>query len=478
VTYHVQLPAIGTFEAWREAARGHAVNGVAPEKLSWGLEEALDLFGSADLPPVSTGQTRTLNVPKGYLELAAAVICHSDPARFDLLYLLLMRLAGKPGLLHDPSDKLVSRLMDMRKSVRRDSHKMTAFVRFKEMEPMGSRRRFAAWFEPEHLIVERTSPFFARRFGDMDWVIATPSLTASFAGGDLSFDVTKARPPQASDQTDDLWKTYYSHIFNPARLKTKAMMAEMPKKYWKNLPEAELIPGLIASAPERVMEMRKAQPTLPSPRTKNAVLPVGQMAEPESFDSLEAMAASANACRRCAIGAKATQAVCGEGPADADIMFVGEQPGDQEDLTGKPFVGPAGKLFDASLKEAGIERSTAYVTNAVKHFKYVPQGKRRLHQRPDRGEVMVCKWWLDNELKFVKPKLVVALGATAALSLTGNGDAIIKRSGSIETTQSGLRVFLTVHPSSILRIPDPKAAEAARVKFVDDLKSAQAALAA
>jgi uracil-DNA glycosylase len=478
VTYHVRLPKIGTFEAWRDAARTHAAIGVAPHELSWGLEEGSDLFGSSEVAPAAVHEAKTLSVPKAYMDIAGAAVCHSDPARFDLLYVLLMRLEDKPGLVHDPSDKLVCKLLDMRKSVRRDSHKMTAFVRFKEMEPNGERRRFAAWFEPEHLIVERTSPFFSRRFGDMDWVIATPSLTATFMNGDLSFDVTEAKPPQATDQTDDLWKTYYSHIFNPARLKTKAMMAEMPKKYWKNLPEAELIPGLIASAPERVMEMRKAQPTLPSVRTKNAVQPIEQVEERESFETLEAVEAAASGCRRCPIGACATQTVFGEGPIGADIMFVGEQPGDQEDLAGKPFVGPAGRFFDVALREAGIERSAAYVTNAVKHFKYVPQGKRRLHQRPDKGEVMACNWWLDNELKFVKPKLVVALGATAALSLTGNGDAITKRRGHYEKTEAGLPVFMTVHPSSILRIPDPVASAAARAHFVEDLKQIRMALAA
>jgi uracil-DNA glycosylase len=305
LTFYVKLPKIGTFKAWRDAARVHAMNGVAPHELSWGLEEASDLFGSSDKLPAPIGEAKTLSVPKAYMDIAGAAVCHSDPTRFDLLYLLLMRLAEKPGLVNDPSDKLVSRLMDMRKSVRRDSHKMTAFVRFKEMEPNGERRRFAAWFEPEHLIVERTSPFFSRRFGDMDWVIATPSLTATSVRGELSFDVTEAKPPQATDQTDDLWKTYYSHIFNPARLKTKAMMAEMPKKYWKNLPEAELIPGLIASAPERVVEMCKAQPTLPSVRTKNAVQPIEQVEERESFETLDSVEARLEHVPRKRFSAKA-----------------------------------------------------------------------------------------------------------------------------------------------------------------------------
>ena len=178
----------------------------------------------------------------------------------------------RPFVMSDPSDKLVGSLSAMQKSVRRDSHKMTAFVRFREVEPAAGRRSFAAWFEPEHHIVERTAPFFARRFADMDWVIATPSLTACCAGQDLSFQITSAKPPKLEDAADDLWKAYYSNIFNPARLKTKAMMAEMPKKYWKNLPEAELIPELIANAPARVAQMRGCvmSSTCPSCRRRSA----------------------------------------------------------------------------------------------------------------------------------------------------------------------------------------------------------------
>jgi uracil-DNA glycosylase len=247
-------------------------------------------------------------------------------------------------------------------------------------------------------------------------------------------------------------------------------MSEMPKKYWKNLPEADLIPALIADAPARVERMRAALASLPSIRTKSAVAHV----IPAEYDgaavvSLPDARQAASVCMRCPLGLKATQTVFGEGPPDAQIMFVGEQPGDQEDLAGKPFIGPAGRLFDAALAEAGIERKAVYVTNAVKHFKYEPRGKRRLHQRPNAGEIMACKWWLEKELAIVKPRLIVALGATAAQSLTGNGDGILKRRGSVESLDDGMRVFLTVHPSSILRIPDSAAADEARRRFVADL---------
>ena len=143
-------------------------------------------------------------------------------------------------------------------------------------------------------------------------------------------------------------------------------------------------------------------------------------------------------------------------------MFVGEQPGDQEDIAGKPFVGPAGKVFDAVLDEAGIDRAKTYVTNAVKHFKFEPRGKRRIHSKPNAGEVQACRWWLDKELALNKPDLVVALGATAAQSLLGKTVPITKMRGQVVEREDGLRVFLTIHPSFILRIREPADREAER----------------
>jgi uracil-DNA glycosylase len=475
MTVHVTLPTIGTFAAWRGYARGFAVQGTPSTAITWGFEKAASLFdeGAADLPLAA--ETKNLRVPARFLKLAEDALCHRDPQRFHLLYDLLTKLQKDANRLDDPSDACVAKLAAMQKSVRRDSHKMKAFVRFREIGSEGGRRRFMAWFEPEHYIIERTAPFFARRFADMDWLIATPTLTARLENGALDFAETEQTAKVPSDGTDELWKTYFTNVFNPARLKPKAMMSEMPKKYWKNLPEAELIPALIADAPARVERMRAALASSPSVRTKSAVASV----IPAEYDEAAVMSLpdarqAASVCMRCPLGQKATQTVFGEGPANAHIMFVGEQPGDQEDLAGKAFIGPAGRLFDAALAEAGIERKAVYVTNAVKHFKYEPRGKRRLHQRPNAGEIMACKWWLEKELAIIKPRLIVALGATAAHSLTGNGEGILRRRGSVEHLNDGTPVFMTVHPSSILRIPDHDAAEDARRRFVVDLNTVRA----
>jgi uracil-DNA glycosylase family protein len=186
--------------------------------------------------------------------------------------------------------------------------------------------------------------------------------------------------------------------------------------------------------------------------------------------SWEALLADARRCTRCDLYRCATQTVFGEGPLDAAIFFVGEQPGDQEDLAGRPFVGPAGAIFDAALEQAGIDRSTVYVTNAVKHFKFVLRGKRRIHSKPDAGEIEACRWWIELERELIRPPVTVALGATAARSLIGKVVTIGKVRGAPLMLAGGSECWVTAHPSSLLRIPDAEGRRAARGLFVRDLK--------
>jgi DNA polymerase len=190
--------------------------------------------------------------------------------------------------------------------------------------------------------------------------------------------------------------------------------------------------------------------------------------------SWEALLKDARRCTRCDLYRDATQTVFGEGPLDAAIMFVGEQPGDQEDIAGRPFVGPAGALFDASLEKAGIDRSAVYVTNAVKHFKFELRGKRRIHNKPDAGEISACRWWIDHERELIHPAVTVALGATAARSLIGKAVTISKVRGEALTLEDGSECWVTVHPSALLRMPEPAARQEARALFVRDLKRIKA----
>ena len=236
------------------------------------------------------------------------------------------------------------------------------------------------------------------------------------------------------DAGDDLWRTYYANIFNPARLKVDAMKREMPVKYWKNLPESRLIAPLVRSAQEKEAAMVKA-PQESVPRRAAIItraLDEARAAEvTASPNGLDALREQAQSCKRCALYGHATQTVFGEGLPSADLVFVGEQPGDKEDLAGKPFIGPAGAMFDRALGEAGIDRKRAYVTNAVKHFKFEPRGKRRIHMKPGVGEIDACRWWIEQELAMLRPKLTIALGATAVRSLTGKSASVLSVRGQV-----------------------------------------------
>ena len=187
---------------------------------------------------------------------------------------------------------------------------------------------------------------------------------------------------------------------------------------------------------------------------------------------LKRVAKEAAACTRCPLYRHATQTVFGEGPVRAPIILVGEQPGDQEDLAGRPFVGPAGRLLDRALAEAGVDRAKIYVTNAVKHFKNEPRGKKRLHKRPNRYEVEVCRVWLSQEIALVRPQLILALGVTAAVALAGRPVVLSRERGKVVEFADGQRGMVSVHPSSLLRMPDQAARHAAFAALVKDLKAA------
>lgn len=470
---HAIMPSIGAAQAWRDAARGYLAANVPPDQILWG-DTAMppDLFGG-DLSAPAAGGTA---VPRSFVALAQTVVWHTDPERFARLYAFLWRLKDAPHLMSDRADADLSRLRQMEKGVHRCQHKMKAFVRFREIgAPDSPRRSFAAWFEPTHHTVEPTADFFVRRFADMDWRILTPDVSAIFEDGKLSFSAGHEKPALPEDAGEQLWITYFRNIFNPARLMVQAMQSEMPKKYWKNLPEAASIPEMIASAPARARAMADAAPSLPPARMARVQ---AQLAQCQSAwtGPKQALPAAMSACTRCPLHRTATQTVPGEGPADADLMIVGEQPGDQEDLTGRPFVGPAGQLFDQISAEVGLDRQRAYVTNAVKHFKFIAKGRRRIHQRPDTSEIDHCRWWLDAEIALVKPKLIVAMGATAAQGLTGNGEANLSRRGQLETTGGGVPVLITLHPAYLLRLPDSQARDKATALFRQDLRQAALAL--
>lgn len=469
--HRVTLSAPDDFEAWRDAARDLAEAGVPASAVLWQVEGGeADLFGAEAAPAPAP----SFPVPRAFVDLARDVVCHSDAERFALLYALLIRLKTNRQALEDEADPLVRRVIDLAKSVRRDIHKMHAFVRFREIASPDGRSRFVAFFEPEHHIVRRAASFFVSRFTNIRWTILTPELSIHWDGRSLSEGPGAARAEApAADPLEETWRIYYASIFNPARLKVGAMLKEMPKKYWRNMPETSLVQPLIAGARARELEMidRSAakEGLAEALEAERRVEPGGN-----ARAAWEALLKDARKCTRCDLYKPATQTVFGEGPLDAKIMFVGEQPGDQEDLAGRPFVGPAGALFDAALEKAGIDRSTVYVTNAVKHFKFIPRGKRRIHNKPDAGEISACRWWIEHERGLIRPAVTVALGATAARSLVGKVVTISKVRGEPLTLADGSECWVTAHPSSILRAPDEEAREEGKKLFLRDLKRIKA----
>ncbi len=532
------------FAGWREAARRLVMAGVAPEAVAWRVAgEPAALLGGPPPPEPAEGAPPP-RVPRAFPELAETVVQHRDPERFTLLHRLLARLQGERALLEVATDPDVRRAEAMSKAVRRDAHKMRAFVRFREVplpdEP-GDGRRFVAWFEPEHHILEAEAPFFLRRFAAMRWSILTPRAAAHWDGEALRFGPGALRadaPPV--DAAEDLWRAYFASVFNPARLKPDAMRAEMPKRYWRNLPEARDIPRLIAEAPGRVAAMVARGATAPAARRQRAphlasaaregdprgaapdgagsagTGPTGAGANEEEgagpppagiapaapsplhpaapsrvgslamSDSIQTTApehtAALDALKRDLAtrddlppwAANSTQVVFGEGPVGATLMFVGEQPGDEEDLRGRPFVGPAGRLFNRAMTEAGVTRDEAYVTNAVKHFKFTPTGKRRLHQTPDASDITYYQPFLRQEIALVAPRLLVTLGATALRAVTGRAMPVTKVRSSLLRGADGRLFFPTVHPSYLLRIPDEAGKAREYEKFVEDLAKAAA----
>ena len=362
----------------------------------------------------------------------------------------------------------------MAKAIRRDEHKMHAFVRFREVG-REQKAHYIAWFEPEHHIVERAAPFFARRFADMPWSILTPDLCAHWDGHAVSITpgVARAEAP-TQDRLEETWRRYYASIFNPARLKVKAMQNEMPKKYWRNLPEASLIKPLIAGAGRTAGAMIANDATEPH-KAQKRLEPA--MAPKHDSDKIETLRDDAVQCRACPLWKDATQTVFGEGPATAKVILVGEQPGDKEDLAGQPFVGPAGQMLDRALQDAGIDRHQVYVTNAVKHFKFVPRGKIRLHQKPNMAEINACRPWYERERAAIEPDLVVAMGASAAQCVFGKITPVNKSRGRLIDLDGRTKALVTVHPSYLLRLPDAEARALEYQRFVHDLKIAAELLA-
>lgn len=460
-----------TFEAFREAARPLCEAGVAPDAIAW--EEArpgtqTGLFGA---PPASLSRaapvpgTRdagtSLRVPRAFVASAELAILHRDGDPLPLLYRVLHRLThGEASLLGVEADPDVVRLHQLVQNVRREEHKMHAFVRFRPVR-VEHAERFVAWYAPRHRVLHLAAPFFARRFASMEWSILTPDGSMHWDGEALTEGPPAPRDAAPNDdELDELFRGYWRSIFNPARMNLDAMRSEMPLHHWSTLPETRALASMVAAAAARTSAMI-ARP-----------VSAASAFVPEVVEDLDALARAARGCSACTLHSSATQTVFGHGRHDAKLMLVGEQPGDEEDRKGEPFVGPAGGVLERALHAAGLARSDLYLTNAVKHFKWTPRGKRRLHQRPVHAEVLACRAWLDAEIAEVRPRIIVCLGSTAATAFVGKNFRVTQGRGRLFQTPHAEALLATYHPSAILRAPDPTVAERMFRELVEDLRCA------
>ena len=481
---HVQVES---FDVWRILARKLLASQKAPREVEWrdanrrqpflGFADAdarsQAMLGEYPTEPLFDGAL--VKVPRRFLRLAERVAAHRDERKWDLLYQALWRLAhGERHLLELETDDLVHRLLAMEKSVRKDAHKMKAFVRFRRCAEENAGEKpdsvlvddvgsdcYIAFHRPQHRVVRLVAPFFVRRFGLMRWAVLTPDESAYWDGRLLRFGPgVSATSAPASDALEDLWKTYYAATFNPARLNLPLMRREMPRRHRPTLPETQRIGDPVQDSPRRLEQMLAHREGVV--HSARDFLP---------FDrSLASLARAARTCEGCTLCQSATQTVFGEGRADARLVFIGEQPGDQEDRAGRPFVGPAGKVFDEALAQVGIDRSQVYVTNAVKHFKWTPRGQMRLHAKPNAREMAACRPWLEAEIAAIKPQMVVCLGATAAQVVVGPEFRITQQHGQVLPTAFAPWTMATYHPSALLRVPDETTRLQMQEQFIYDLQ--------
>jgi probable DNA metabolism protein len=481
---------VQSFAEWREAARELLAFEIAPHTVKWITHEGGgDLFSAAPQPQSAPAVASaigsdiasadaiavlnprkanpTLHLPRKLMDMLASAACCRVADRWAFLYRVVWRWQHGDQVVMSAADEDGSRLHAMVKAVHREEHDMHAYIRFRERPEEAGAPRFVAWFEPCHDVLPQVAEHFVSRMGRISWMIATPDASVLWDGATLhNTGPLMSSSADLDDPGEALWLTYYRSIFNPARLNAQLLQSHIPSRFWKNLPEGAVVPEMISQAAAGARRTGQAEAVGQRRGTTIAITPAQAQPQREAPSTLDQ-------CRRCELWQHATQAVGGEGPQRARIMLVGEQPGDQEDLAGQPFVGPAGQLLDVALADAGLDRRTVYLTNAVKHFKWEPRGKRRLHKTPAQREVEACAYWLDQELAQVQPDVIVALGSTALKAVLGTSHAVLKDTLGQPIRHNGRWVVTVYHPSFILRVPDDAAKKNAMAVMVDGLKLAQ-----
>jgi len=442
----VTLASETDLDGFRIACRALVAGRVPPDTVEWRVADPEGSHERGDDAAGPGGVVAKLLVPPAFVELCRRAILHRDPSRFALLYRLLWRLQHDPRArdAHDADWQTAGQLAE---EVTQAIERMQATLQFDIVETALAGAPLAAswhvaWYVPGHHIVKPVAEFFAERFTSMRWALLTPERCARWYGERLLYAGGASLDEDATPSAvAALWRRVAAS-FDAAGAAVSAKSLQDPSR--RRPRKTEVV----------------TEPNQPDPATEQPV-------------SLDDLAQALDRCRECPLGALATQGVPGEGPRRARLMFVGEQPGDQEDVKGRPFVGPAGQLLDRAFRELGWPRDKVYVTNAVKHFKFELRGKRRIHKTPAQQEMAACLHWLESEIDLVRPEALVALGATAARQLMGTAVPVMRERGHWLKRRDGLRVLITLHPSALLR-GDPENRDAAYAAWLADLHAADA----
>lgn len=488
------------YDDWRVTARRLIVRRVAPDEVVWidhaGSRQLLLALEAARVAPpgaqqepaphdraAAEGEARVdealrIRVPKRFTNLAQHVACHRDRRRWEVLYRVLWRVTDRePGLLEVTTDDDVHLLLQWEREVLRDVEALKAAVRFRRIG-QGPAGHYVAWYAPGHRVLGLVVPFLQRRFGVMTWSVFAPDASIHWNGEQLTWGPGANEPVAAGAGDIETWWRETgqglvtgrgAHASDTAAAADSLRAGETIAERRAGFPTARdggATGGCASSA-------GSAPPFLLAGRATARRRVTTQTAEPylpAETRSLQALRRAAGGCQGCELHRHATQTVFGAGPARARVVIVGEQPGDHEDRRGKPFVGPAGQLLDEVLAEVGIDRADVYVTNAVKHFKWTPRGKRRLHAKPTAREIGACRPWLEAELLAIRPQAVVCLGATAVAALLGAGHRVTAEHGQVIPTEWAPHTLITYHPSAILRTLGTEQGTELRRAFVRDLR--------
>lgn len=453
---------VAGFSDWLREAEALIGASVPPEEVVWIHDRAAEpsLFSCAALTPV---ETRTMQALTPSLRENFRLACaYLDLERWALPYRALWRWHYGESCAVLAGDPDGSALLRRARAVARAAHLMKGFIRFRERPSAEGNPRFVASYTPEHDVLTFVAEHFLDRMGHTTWLISTPSGSVCSDGRQLIWGDAVSIRASGGDTNEDLWRRYYRSTFNPERLNPDLMRSHLPHRHEVSLPESRDIPALISAA--SLGESRQLHSSCAGIDPARPAEKRGRHTS-RARNSDEAL----DACRQCELWENATYPVAGTGPSDARIVLVGEQADDHDDLVGEAFSGPSGRFLDTLLNDAGLSRETVYLTHAVKHFHFETKQLQRVYRSPSLVHIEACKGWLQQELEALAPRVVLALGRSAATALGHTGDALPHDAEPHALKGPGYWIVPTWHPDFALRSPDLAARTRAKAHITASL---------